>query len=207
MDVTQFTTAPSDGPVESVLRQGSALISRYELLEEVGRGGMGIVYRARHKNLDMQVAVKINLPGTSAARFLREAQLLALIKSPHVVAVHDFDILPNGCPMLVMEWVEGTDLAQVIRAEQGAGLPEEGFPPAGKAGVLAWMCQAAEGMRAAAEQGVVHRDLKPANVLLDEHEQPKVTDFGLAKLLATDSGQTRTGAVVGTPSYMSPEQA
>src|SRR5262245_48396198 len=93
----------------------AVFMARYELLGEVGRGGMGIVYRARHKGLDMPVAIKITLPDSPAERFLREARLLAKVKSPYVVAVHDFDVLPNGCQVLVMEWVEGANLHQRIR--------------------------------------------------------------------------------------------
>src|SRR5438270_245987 len=87
-----------------------ALCARFELLGEVGRGGMGVVYRARHRTLERPVALKITLPGAPMERFLREAQLLAQICSPHVVAVYDCEVLPDGCPMLVMEWVEGTTL-------------------------------------------------------------------------------------------------
>src|SRR5262249_10127878 len=87
--------------------------SRYDIIAEVARGGMGIVYRGRHKILDKKVAIKVLLPGRSTERFLREARLLAQINSPYVVTIHDFEILPDGRPMLCMEWVEGTNLLEV----------------------------------------------------------------------------------------------
>src|SRR5260370_20002856 len=96
-----------------------ALGGRYELLEEVGRGGMGAVFRARHCTVERLVALKITLPGASTERFLREARLLAQIHSPHVVTVHDCEVLPNGAPLLVMEWVEGTNLLSRIQARRG----------------------------------------------------------------------------------------
>src|SRR5690242_1580841 len=108
----------------------AAFLSRYELLGEVGRGGMGIVYRARHKNLDRHVAIKVIQPGAPADRFLREAMLLAKVKSPYVVAVHDFDVLPKGSPVLVMEWVEGANLHDRIRSGGG---------PLGEEDVTPWM--------------------------------------------------------------------
>jgi serine/threonine protein kinase len=176
----------------------TVLAARYEVLGEVGRGGMGVVYQARHRNLDVRVAVKVLLPGAPTDRFLREARLLARIKSPHVIAVHDFDVLPDGSPMLVMEWVEGTDLARVLKARAGP-LPEEQG--------LAWMRQACAGMAAAAEQGIIHRDLKPSNLLLDGHGTLRVADFGLARGPADNSDLTFGGGPMGTPYYMAPEQA
>jgi serine/threonine protein kinase len=189
------TCAPS---AEQTLQQGAAFVTRYDLLDEAGRGGMGVVYRARHRALDRLVAVKLTLPGASADRFLREARLLARIKSAHVVTVHDFDVLPNGCPMLVMEWVEGTDLQRLIR-QQGTGLAEEV--------VLPWMRQTCEGMQAAAEQGIIHRDLKPSNILIDAHGRAQVVDFGLARGPAARDDLSMPGSLMGTPFYMAPEQA
>src|SRR5262249_54323603 len=171
---------------------------RYEILGEVGRGGMGIVYRARHRDLDSQVAIKVTLPGMSLDRFRREAKLLARVRSPHVVAVHDFEVLPNGCPMLVMEWVEGSDLSKVLRQQDGP-LPE--------AQALPWMEQVGQGMLAAAEEQIIHRDLKPSNILIDRHGRALVADFGLARGPRTVSDLSRSGDVLGTPSYMAPEQA
>jgi serine/threonine protein kinase len=175
-----------------------ALQPRYEVFEEVARGGMGIVYRARHKRLARQVAIKITLPGASTERFLREAQVLAKIRSPYVVAVHDFEILPNGSPLLVMEWVEGTNLRQFIQTESGL-LSEDR--------VLTWMRQVCEGMLAATEEGIIHRDLKPSNLLIDTQGRARVSDFGLARGPACLPDLSQRGEMMGTPYYMAPEQA
>lgn len=177
----------------------SALAVRYDVVEEVARGGMGVVFRARHRTLDRQVAIKVVLPGASTDRFCREARLLAKINSPHVVGVHDFDMLPDGSPILVMEWVEGTNLFQLLRA-RGAALSEKEALP--------WMRQTAAGLLAAAEQGIIHRDFKPSNILIDVQGKARVSDFGLARGPTNlgESSQT-TGGMLGTPYYMAPEQA
>src|SRR5262245_34661020 len=175
------------------------LNARFELLGEVGRGGMGVVYRARHKTLDRHVALKVMLPVASPERFLREARLSAQIRSPHVVAVHDCELLPDGWPMLVLEWVEGTNLLALIEAAKGP-LPE--------ADVLPWMRETAAGMLAAAQLGIIHRDFKPSNILLDAAGRARVADFGLARGPGARSEQTQQGlGVMGTPWYMAPEQA
>jgi O-acetyl-ADP-ribose deacetylase (regulator of RNase III) len=159
---------------------------------------MGVVYRARHRALGKQVAIKVLLPGRSPERFLREAKLLAAVNSPHVVAVHDFDVLPDGSPMLCMDWVQGQTLLQAMRAH-GGRVKEDA--------VLPWMRQVGEGMRAAADQGVVHRDLKPSNILLDGDGRARVADFGLARGPERLGDLSRSGDVMGTPYYMAPEQA
>lgn len=180
------------------MQGASALAARYELLGLVGRGGMGKVFRARHKALDMQVAIKVTLPNVPSERFLREAKLLAKIKSPHVLTVHDFDVLPDGHPMLVMEWVEGTDLQRLMRDENG---------PLTETRVLPWMEQVCTGMQAAADQGIIHRDLKPSNILIDVSGKARVADFGLARGPTSLGDLTALGGVMGTPYYMAPEQA
>lgn len=176
--------------------------TRYEMLGEIGRGGMGIVYRVNHRALNRHVAVKVLLPNCSRDRFSREAKLLARIKSPHVVTVHDFDVLPDGSPMLVMDWVEGCSLLETLRGQPGCRISESQ--------ALAWMRQTCEGMYAAERQGIVHRDLKPANILIDKQGNALVADFGLARetSLSDSSGgpMTLTG-LMGTPYYMAPEQA
>jgi O-acetyl-ADP-ribose deacetylase (regulator of RNase III)/predicted Ser/Thr protein kinase len=176
----------------------TGLAARYELLEEVGRGGMGVVYRGKHRWLDQPVAIKFHTPGAGVERFVREARLLAGVRSAHVVAVQDFDVLPTGQAMLVMNWVEGGDLGKLLRTGGPVPLPEERVAP--------WMLQVCEGMRAAAEQGIVHRDLKPSNILIDRGGQAFVADFGLARTAGVDP-LTQSGGVMGTPLYMAPEQA
>jgi eukaryotic-like serine/threonine-protein kinase len=176
-----------------------ALTERYEILEEVGRGGMGVVYKARHVLLDRPVAVKVCLPGAQAERLVREGQLAARVRSPNVVGVHDFDRLPDGRLLLVMEWVEGSTLGAILKASQGP-LPEPR--------VVAWMRQVCQGMQSAADHGVIHRDLKPANILVDSSDVAKVADFGVARShtsMAVDL--THAEGMMGTPLYMAPEQA
>jgi len=175
----------------------AALLPRYEIFEEVGRGGMGVVYRGRHCDLDIPVAVKVCLDSAGTERFHREAKLLAKVQSPYVVRVRDFARLDANRTLFVMDWVAGGDLAKVLQAAQGP-LPE--------ARVVPWMRQVSEGMRVAAEQRIVHRDLKPANILIDEHDKARISDFGIARS-ALAIQLTQTKAVMGTPHYMAPEQA
>jgi serine/threonine protein kinase len=199
MDTTLTEPEPSPWP-DLPAEAREALAARFELLSEVGRGGMGVVYRARQRLLQREVALKVCLPGVSPGRFLREARLLAQLRSPHVVTVHDFDLLPGGFPVLVMEWIEGLNLAQVISERKG---------PVEEHQVIAWMRQTCEGMRAAAELGIVHRDLKPSNILIDRAGIAWVADFGLARSGVVADGDARTiqGSTMGTPHYMAPEQA
>jgi serine/threonine protein kinase len=160
---------------------------------------MGIVFKARQKTLERPVALKVMLPGASTERFLREARLLAQIRSRHVVAVHDCELLPDGFPMLVMEWVEGQTLGEVMQ-KRGAAIGENELLP--------WMRQTAEGMLAAADLGIIHRDLKPSNILLDQGGEARVADFGLARGPEGRNDLTMAGAaMMGTPYYMAPEQA
>jgi WD40 repeat protein len=175
-------------------------LADYELLEEVGRGGMGVVFRARHVRLGRIVALKMIIGGALARpedlqRFDTESEAAAQLQHPNIVALYEAGA-SDGQPFFSMEFVSGTSLA---------GRVALGPLPGRRA--AAYLETTARAVAYAHGRGVIHRDLKPGNVLLDEHDQPKITDFGLAKLMTTDSGQTRTGAVLGTPSYMSPEQA
>jgi serine/threonine-protein kinase len=172
----------------------------YEILAEIGRGGMGVVYKARHIRLDRIVALKMILAGAHAsddqiARFRVEARAVARIQHPGIVQIHEDGDL-DGLPYFSLEYVPGGSLAQFIN-----GRPQ---PPRVAATLVMAVCRA---MAAAHARGIIHRDLKPANVLLTLDHHPKVTDFGLAKQMEGDSQQTRSGAVMGTPSYMAPEQA
>jgi serine/threonine-protein kinase len=172
----------------------------YEIIEEIGRGGMGVVYKARHIRLDRLVALKMILAGAHAsddqiARFHIEARAVAQIQHPGIVQIHE-DGDHEGLPYFSLEFVPGGSLAQAIDSK-----PQ---PPRSAATMAMALCRA---MAEAHARGIIHRDLKPANVLLTLDGTPKITDFGLAKQLEGDSEQTRSGAIMGTPSYMAPEQA
>jgi WD40 repeat protein len=178
----------------------------YEVLAELGRGGMGLVYKARHLGLDRVVALKmiraeVGADGEGRKRFDAEARAVARLQHPNIVQIHDVGEAA-GQPFLALEFVEGQSLAQRL----------DGHPwPAPQAAALAEVL--ARAMHYAHARGVIHRDLKPSNVLLagppeapPERCVPKVTDFGLARTLDA-AGETGTGAVLGTPRYMAPEQA
>ena len=172
----------------------------YEILAEIGRGGMGVVYKARHIRLDRLVALKMILAGAHAsddqiARFHIEARAVARIQHPGIVQIHEDGDL-DGLPYFSLEFVPGGSLSQFIN-----GRPQA---PRVAATMVMALCRA---MAEAHARGIIHRDLKPANVLLTPDHQPKITDFGLAKQMEGDSQQTRSGAIMGTPSYMAPEQA
>jgi outer membrane protein assembly factor BamB len=172
----------------------------YELLEEIARGGMGVVYRARQVSLNRIVALKMILAGQLASeedvqRFRHEAQTAAALQHPNIVAIHEVGE-HNGQHYFSMDYVEGHSLADWIA--------DGPLPPLQAAEHVETVARA---IQFAHERGVLHRDLKPANVLLDRSGQVRVTDFGLARQMTADKGLTATGAVVGTPSYMPPEQA
>jgi WD40 repeat protein len=178
----------------------SPSVAGYEILGELGRGGMGVVYRARQVQLKRLVALKMILAGAHAgphhlARFRAEAEAVARLQHPNIVQIHEIGE-QAGLPYFSLELVDGGTLHQQL----------DGTPwPARKAAELIEVL--ARAMHAAHERGIVHRDLKPANVLLTADGTPKITDFGLAKQLEEGPGQTHSGAILGTPSYMAPEQA
>jgi eukaryotic-like serine/threonine-protein kinase len=199
MSETQETSGgrtPSPGP--------PAEIGRCEIVAVLGEGGMGVVYRARHRDLDLDVAVKLLRPylvrqGENAERFLREARLAARLNHPAIVRVFDC-----GCDLehhyIVMEYVEGQSLEAHIR--------ERGALPVPRALQIAETVASALG-EALEQIGAIHRDIKPANLLLTRSGQIKVSDFGLAKVMADEQvtqAVTAAGVALGTPRYMSPEQ-
>ncbi|MEN6557907.1 MAG: serine/threonine-protein kinase, partial [Thermoguttaceae bacterium] len=172
----------------------------YELVRELGRGGMGVVYEARQKGLDRSVAIKMILAGHLASpelvrRFQAEARAAARLRHSHIVAIHDVGQW-NGQDYFAMEYVDGPSLAERIAAG-----------PVDPSQAVRWVAAVARAVEHLHQHGVVHRDLKPSNILLDANEQPFVTDFGLAKIFAEQEDRTATGVIAGTPSYMSPEQA
>jgi serine/threonine-protein kinase len=189
--------------------QDRVIADRYRLIRQLGKGGMGSVWLAEHLSLKSEVAVKLidselgKLPQIRA-RFLREAQLAARIKSAHVVQVHDHGVTADDQPYIAMEYLVGLSLRE--RLDQRRRLP-----PAETARIVSHVCRA---LSRAHEAGLVHRDLKPENIFIareSDDELVKVLDFGVAKAAdaLADSGidPTRTGALLGTPYYMSPEQA
>ena len=173
---------------------------RYNLLEEVGRGAMGIVYKAHDNELDELVALKIlpeNLSQNPEAlsRFRAEARSARRLSHPHIVRIHDIGE-EMGRRYISMEYVPGTDLKKYFKKVNRALPPQE---------VIAIMTPLASALEYAHSMGIVHRDVKPANILLSEKLEPKISDFGIAKLLEA-TGETKAGAIIGTPMYMSPEQ-
>jgi tRNA A-37 threonylcarbamoyl transferase component Bud32 len=173
-----------------------------EILECLGRGGMGMVYKARQPKLNRLVALKILAPEKGAdpkfaERFLREAQALARLSHPNIVTVHDFGEA-DGLYYLLMEYVDGVTLRQLLQGHKIA--PEQALD------IVPKICEA---LQFAHEQGIVHRDIKPENVLLDKQGRVKIADFGIAKLVGAEAPRlalTEEQSVIGTPHYMAPEQ-
>jgi tRNA A-37 threonylcarbamoyl transferase component Bud32 len=195
-------SASGDDFVPPTPEQLAAQFPDLEILEFIGRGGMGMVYKARQKHLDRFVALKILLPSIAqdaafAERFAREARAMAMLSHPHIVAVHDFGH-KDSLYFFLMEFVDGLTLRQLLDA--GTLAPQE---------ALAIVPQICEALQYAHDAGIVHRDIKPENILLDKQGQVKIADFGLAKLVgqgAEDFTLTGAGQVMGTPHYMAPEQ-
>src|SRR6185369_2008130 len=180
-----------------------------EILECLGRGGMGVVYKARQKSLNRLVALKLLAPERAddplfAARFTREAQALASLTHPHIVAVHDFG-QAGGFYFLIMEFVDGVNLRQLLQAKK--------LTPKEALSIVPPVCEA---LQCAHDHGIVHRDIKPENLLIDKAGTVKIADFGIAKIIGHDAGtpgrddEPQTGVPAslqfGTPDYAAPEQ-
>jgi serine/threonine-protein kinase len=185
---------------------GKTLAERYEVLAYLGRGSMGTVYSCRHRVLDKRFAIKIirqdlARDAEAVSRFVTEAKAASGIGSKHIVEVFDFGELPDGAAYIVMEQLEGQTLYQLIADTPRLSISRS----------LGIAIQIADALGAAHAAGVVHRDLKPDNVFLvrstDEPDFVKILDFGIAKVLSSGSKLTQAGSVMGTPAYMSPEQA
>ena len=177
-----------------------SIFGNYELLHELGRGGMGVVYKARQRNLDRLVAIKMILGGhltdtQNILRFQVEARAAAKLNDPHVVAIHDVGEI-HGQHYFAMEYIDGPNLGELIR-DRKITIDQA-------VRVAATVARAVHRLHL---RGIIHRDLKPSNILLDSTNRPFVTDFGLVKLMEDSSGATCTGTILGTPSYMAPEQA
>jgi serine/threonine protein kinase/WD40 repeat protein len=215
-DSHECATADPDAAEQAAVTAQALSVPGYELGEELGRGGMGVVYRARHLKLDRVVALKMILAADQASaaqrqRFLKEADAIARLRHPGIIAVHEV-AEHQGRPYFALEYVEGGSLERYL-----------GGRPLRMRDAAALALQMARAVDHAHQKGIVHRDLKPANVLVDGATRPvpsgladleapppvtlKIADFGLAKVLDSTDGATRTGSVLGTPSYMAPEQA
>ncbi len=184
---------------------GDILLGKYRVEEVIGIGGMGRVVKASHLYLQQPVAIKILLPQmaesqSTVARFVREAQATVRLRSEHIARVMDVGTMPDGAPFMVMEFLEGFDLNQILR-HHGPQMPQP---------VVDLILQACEGISEAHALGIVHRDIKPSNFFItrrpDGSNLLKILDFGISKTPAELSELTGTQTVIGTPTYMAPEQ-
>lgn len=195
-----YSPQTSDGETPPSATFGMIHVPGHEILGELGRGGMGVVYRARQTKLNRLVALKMILSGGHASsddlvRFKMEAEAVACLEHPHIIKIYEVNEV-EGRPYFSLEFCAGGSLADKLN-----GTP---WPPVKAAELILVLARA---IHAAHQVGIVHRDLKPANVLLAADGSPRITDFGLAKRMDSVHGPTRTGDVMGTPSYMAPEQA
>jgi serine/threonine protein kinase/tetratricopeptide (TPR) repeat protein len=196
----QDVTMDATPALQSAHLGDQPMVPGYEIVGELGRGGMGVVYKARQRGLNRWVALKMVLAGAHAgasqlARFHTEAEAVARLQHPNIVQIYDVGEL-DGLPYFSLEYIDGLSLDQKIH--------RQAQPPREAANLTETLSRA---MHYAHENGIIHRDLKPANVLMTTDGKPKITDFGLAKRLEEDSSQTKSGTLMGTPSYMAPEQA
>src|SRR5258708_8910560 len=194
------TQRPSGVAAKGQLEPGSMLGDRYEILQLLGQGGMGAVYKARDVELERLVALKLGRPDLARhpeilRRFKQELILAREVTHPNVIRIFDLG-QASGVRYITMEYVEGRDLRALLH-EKGKFTPEEAVPI---------FLQIAAALEAAHHAGVVHRDLKPQNIMVDKDSRVYVMDFGVARSLDTP-GMTQTGTLMGTPEYMSPEQA
>lgn len=191
----------SERGIYDLLRRGATIAGKYRIERVLGRGGMGVVAEALDTSLERRVAIKFLLVDDerAAARFVREARAAASIQSEHIARVHEIGTLPDGDTFIVMEYLDGADLATLLATEGRVSVED----------AAGFVLQACEALAEAHEAGIVHRDLKPSNLFLaarvDDSVQVKVLDFGVSKNFGA-SELTTNGALVGTPAYMSPEQ-
>jgi serine/threonine protein kinase len=181
------------------LNVAGALESRFQILQELGRGGMGIVFQAHDKQLKEQVAIKVLSPllsnnGEALERLKREVSAARRVTHPNVIRIHDISEM-NGLHFVSMEYFRGTTLRDLVRQSGAMGL-QQGF------NIASQIC---DGLEAAHRQGVIHRDLKSQNIIVDGSGHAKIIDFGLAHSMHAE-GLTATGLIMGTPEYMAPEQ-
>jgi serine/threonine-protein kinase len=184
------------------LRQGSLIANRYDIQSQLGKGGMGVVYKAHDRLLDETVAIKVLRPEVArdpeiSRRFQSEIKLARKVSHRNVCRIHEYGEDAGGLRYISMEYLEGVDLRQVLR-EKGGLPPDEAFRVA---------LQIADGLHAIHEMGIIHRDLKTPNIMRDARGTVRLMDFGIAKEWGATTSATATGLVMGTPEYMSPEQA
>src|SRR5256885_5886299 len=202
MDELSRDNAKPTSSVKDAVRAATMLgeLGDYELLEEIGRGGQGVVFRARQKSLNRTVALKVISLGQWASkahlkRFRLEAEAAARLEHPGIVPIHEVGERDGSC-YFSMKFVEGGQLDEVVmRAPMSIRQAAE------------LIAKVARTVHYAHQHGILHRDIKPGNILLDQKGEPHLTDFGLARLVEAESTITRTLEVLGTPSYMAPEQA
>lgn len=213
----QFTgivaACPHDGanlvPLARDPMVGTCLMGKYDIIDVIGHGGMGVVYKGRQVLMDRTVAIKMLqsqhiADSMSVKRFHQEGKAASKMNHPHVITVYDFGVTPtSGQPFIVMDYLLGTDLSQIIKEEGQLGVERS----------LKILAQSTDALDHAHRMGVIHRDLKPSNIMLidyeDEKDYVKVVDFGVAKLISAGGEQqrlTQMGEVCGSPVYMSPEQ-
>ncbi|MFC1582070.1 protein kinase [Planctomycetota bacterium] len=200
------TEPPSNGRISGVPQQG--MKDKYELLDEINRGGMGVIFRARQKSLDRILALKVMLSSAFASpkarqRFMQEAHTLAQLQHPNIIRVYDSGEYEDTY-YFAMDYIDGMDLSDYARENRAILTPTK---------KLEMIAKVLDAVHYGHEQGIVHRDLKPANIMIDQHHEPIVMDFGIAKIVAetdedeVDNKITAEGDVIGTPQYMAPEQA
>jgi serine/threonine protein kinase len=197
---------PAQSGADAGEKRNQVKLGRYEIVRELGKGAMGIVYLAKDPLIGRLVALKTIRPSAHAddedtkefqARFVREAQAAGILNHPSIVTVHDIGVDdPTGVSFIAMEYVEGQNLKEVLSAGRPLSFEQA-------ADIIA---QVAEGLDFAHAKGIVHRDVKPANIILLEGNRAKITDFGIAKITSGAANLTTTGQFLGTPNYMAPEQ-
>ncbi|MCB0325835.1 MAG: serine/threonine protein kinase, partial [Bdellovibrionales bacterium] len=198
MDSTQIGTTVRFEP-------GTLIANRYEVVGRLGAGGMGFVLKAADRKLNGEiVAIKLlnkqvaEENSTVLQRMINEVLIARSLTHPNIVRIHDIGETDDGFTYITMEYVQGQSLAELVASQGTEGLP---LPTA-----LKLLCEILEGVGFAHRKGVIHRDLKPANVLITEHGELKIVDFGLARASESDMKLTQTGEAVGTPAFMAPEQ-
>jgi serine/threonine protein kinase len=197
---------PAQSGADAGEKRNQVKLGRYEIVRELGKGAMGIVYLAKDPLIGRLVALKTIRPSAHAddedtrefqARFVREAQAAGILNHPSIVTVHDIGVDdPTGVSFIAMEYVEGQNLKEVLAAGRPLSFEQA-------ADIIS---QVAEGLDFAHSKGIVHRDVKPANIILLEGNRAKITDFGIAKITSGAANLTTTGQFLGTPNYMAPEQ-